>query len=129
MEATLNFAGRAYTAWFTPDLPASFGPYKFHGLPGLILEIYDSKKHHHYTASSIEPCQQKFYYKQGASELKDYGKWVNRYLNKARNQIYKNVQFTAPDLKRELPGELQNKETINGYLIGGSLLNPIELKN
>lgn len=40
-KATLNFRGRQFVAWFTSDIPVSFGPWKFHGLPGLILEVYD----------------------------------------------------------------------------------------
>lgn len=36
--ATINFRGRKYEAWFTPQLPTG-GPWKFDGLPGMILEI------------------------------------------------------------------------------------------
>ena len=40
-KAITNFAGRDYVAWFIPEVPISDGPYKFNGLPGLILEILD----------------------------------------------------------------------------------------
>ena len=43
-KATTSFAGRDYIAWFTPEIPISDGPYKFNGLPGLILEIHDTEK-------------------------------------------------------------------------------------
>ena len=31
------------TAWYTPQVPISNGPIRYHGLPGLILEINDGK--------------------------------------------------------------------------------------
>lgn len=42
-KATTSFAGREYEAWFTREIPISDGPYKFSGLPGLIIKINDSK--------------------------------------------------------------------------------------
>jgi len=43
-KATTHFKGRDYIAWFCPSLPLHAGPWKLTGLPGLILEAYDSKK-------------------------------------------------------------------------------------
>jgi len=40
-KATTTFRGRNYTAWFAPDIPSNNGPWKFGGLPGLILKISD----------------------------------------------------------------------------------------
>ncbi|NJN33487.1 MAG: GLPGLI family protein [Saprospiraceae bacterium] len=42
-KATTRFRGRNYEAWFTKEVPISNGPWKFHGLPGLILEVRDDK--------------------------------------------------------------------------------------
>jgi len=39
-KATLNFRGTKFVAYYTEDIPIYFGPWKFKGLPGLILEIY-----------------------------------------------------------------------------------------
>lgn len=45
-KATTEFAGRKWTAWFTTDVPIQDGPYKFSGLPGLIVEIDDQTGTH-----------------------------------------------------------------------------------
>lgn len=40
-KATTEFRGRTYEAWFTEDVPVANGPWKFGGLPGLIVNIKD----------------------------------------------------------------------------------------
>ncbi|WP_077416788.1 GLPGLI family protein [Chryseobacterium sp. JV274] len=45
-KAIGDFAGRKWTAWFTTDLPIQDGPYKFHGLPGLIVKLEDASHTH-----------------------------------------------------------------------------------
>jgi len=45
-KATTNFAGRNWTAWFTIEVPIQDGPYKFSGLPGLIVQIEDQTGTH-----------------------------------------------------------------------------------
>lgn len=53
-KATMAFAGRQYEAWFTIEVPISDGPYVFRGLPGLIVEIYDTQKHYHFKMLALE---------------------------------------------------------------------------
>lgn len=43
-KATAQFKGRDYEAWFCAQLPYSNGPWKLGGLPGLIIEAYDTKR-------------------------------------------------------------------------------------
>ena len=45
-KATTNFGGREWTAWFTTDLPFQDGPFKFSGLPGLIVKLEDKDGTH-----------------------------------------------------------------------------------
>ena len=53
-QATTDFRGRRWTAWFTTDIPVSDGPWKLGGLPGLILEAYDEGQQHVFTAVGLE---------------------------------------------------------------------------
>ncbi len=52
-KALLNFRGRSYIAWYAPFIAVPFGPWKFYGLPGLILEISDTTNNYHWTVSKI----------------------------------------------------------------------------
>lgn len=42
-KAVAQFGGRVWSAWFAKDIPVSDGPYKFSGLPGLIVKLEDDK--------------------------------------------------------------------------------------
>lgn len=59
-KATCNFRGRNYTAWFAVDIPLSCGPWKFCGLPGLILKVYDDKNEYVFECVGIEQPRQGF---------------------------------------------------------------------
>ena len=52
-KSCYQFRGRKWTAWFTQNIPIPEGPYKFSGLPGLIVEIYDSQNHYHYELTKV----------------------------------------------------------------------------
>ena len=53
-QATADFRGRRWTAWFATDIPVSDGPWKLGGLPGLILEAYDEGHQYTFTAVGLE---------------------------------------------------------------------------
>jgi len=53
-KATAHFKGRDYTAWFSPDLPLHIGPWKLNGLPGVIVEAYDTRKEVYFKFDGIE---------------------------------------------------------------------------
>lgn len=52
-KAITAFRGRNYEAWFTSEISLSFGPWKFGGLPGLILEVYDNTGQVYFNAENI----------------------------------------------------------------------------
>ncbi|WP_300691073.1 GLPGLI family protein [Chryseobacterium sp.] len=43
-KAEVNFKGRNWIAWYSLEIPLPYGPYKFSGLPGLIVKITDDKE-------------------------------------------------------------------------------------
>ncbi len=45
-KATAHYGGREWTAWFAKEISVQEGPYKFYGLPGLIVELYDDKNNY-----------------------------------------------------------------------------------
>lgn len=63
-KATTTFGGRNWTAWFTKEIPFQEGPYKFHGLPGLIVELYDDKENYRFelvkSAKINKPAKNQF---------------------------------------------------------------------
>ncbi|KXH86060.1 hypothetical protein AU378_08780 [Chryseobacterium kwangjuense] len=42
-KAEVTFKGRNWIAWYSSEIPLPYGPYKFSGLPGLIIKITDDK--------------------------------------------------------------------------------------
>ena len=53
-KATCHFRGRDFVAWFATDVPIKGGPWKFGGLPGCILKVYDVQKIYVWEAVAIE---------------------------------------------------------------------------
>jgi GLPGLI family protein len=53
-KAICQFRGRNYEVWFTPEINVSEGPWKFTGLPGLILKVTESKGYFIFECKGIE---------------------------------------------------------------------------
>lgn len=78
-KAKTSFRGRNYTAYYTPELPLPYGPWKFGGLPGLILCVGDDNGEHVYTAVGLE-------------QLKEYRPLYQPILRREKKASRKEVQ-------------------------------------
>ncbi|GAA5096976.1 hypothetical protein GCM10023210_31440 [Chryseobacterium ginsengisoli] len=56
-KAIGKYKGREYVAWFTDSIPFPDGPYVFKGLPGLVLEVYDSKNYISFSMISFKKVE------------------------------------------------------------------------
>ena len=80
-KATARWRGRDWTAWYS-DIPVDAGPWKFQGLPGLILKLEDATGQHYFEAIGTKEDKYPFGYEDNLyckttrekyeAELEDY---------------------------------------------------------
>jgi|GEM_PF-371148 len=58
-KATTQYKGRSWEAWFT-SYPINDGPYKFNGLPGLVVKLNDTKKEHNFDLIAVKKINTMF---------------------------------------------------------------------
>jgi GLPGLI family protein len=113
--------GRTWIAYFTKEIPFSFGPYKFNKLPGLILEVYDDKDDYHFTMYSFR--KRKYYCK--SANLNPNATFVK----KEKVFDYQRKELLDPTLTNKF---IADPEERNFILKKGAEraqnLNPLELK-
>ncbi len=57
--AQAHFKGRVWYAWYAEDIPVPEGPWKLHGLPGLVLRAYDAQRQFCFEAVGLETLKGK----------------------------------------------------------------------
>ena len=73
-KAEATFGGRHWTAWYAPSVPYSIGPYKFYGLPGTIVMLYDDKGQYKFELTRIVPIKQRFSFSMDLSHAQEIDK-------------------------------------------------------
>ncbi|HCN49456.1 MAG TPA: GLPGLI family protein [Chryseobacterium sp.] len=59
-KAVADYKGRIWEAWFSKDYPISDGPYKFSGLPGLVVKVRDKENQHQFNLIQIKKMKTMF---------------------------------------------------------------------
>ena len=93
-KATANFRGRNYTAWYSLDFPLQYGPWKFNGLPGLIMEVYDETNRYYWGVTSIGITDQKIDFPQENNLYKKID--IKEYVDFRYEKIMDNIDIRLP---------------------------------
>ncbi len=125
-KANLAFGGRTWEAWFSTDIPISDGPYKFYGLPGLIISLEDNTHTHRFLLKGNE----KLAGKNGLAYLEKIEKEANmgyaqKRLKISTNQFKKMIREHRRDPVKNLRQSLSDPTTkvvinINGREISNN---------
>jgi len=108
-NATITFAGRIFEAWFTREIAVPEGPYKFHGLPGLIVKVGDVRNHYVFELIKFERVKQGL-----AIELPKQAAFATKEnVWKGKRDYYANLNATVSGLTsggNQTPAQLQTNE-------------------
>lgn len=121
-KAVTEFGGRSWVAWFTKDIPIPYGPYKFNGLPGLIMELYDAKKEYYFKVIKSEKIPEDYKRTSLENSISRAISVDRAKLNKLRLELYDNP------FKYIMNGRLTLPEGKKLQLDDGTILTKEELK-
>lgn len=121
--ATTTFAGRDYIAWYAINIPIPNGPYMFGGLPGLILEIYDTQNHYHFKVIGLENSNRNY-----ELNFSDFRLIPRSDFKSYEKKIRDKPSLMAQSDKLSFPKEMLDKIDANGKKKFAYENNPIELK-
>jgi GLPGLI family protein len=120
-KATTSFRGRDFIAWYASGIPVNAGPWKFGGLPGLILMLSDTKNNFVYECTGLENLK-----------IKEPVKFYKvEYKKLSRNDLWKLYQRFHNDFVTYMRsiGEKVHLKEVNGKTADVKLpYNPIELE-
>ena len=83
-KAETQFAGRTWYAWFATDIPIQDGPYKFAGLPGLIVKVEDAKGDYSFDLKETKKIASPTVFEQRGNIIKVKRTVFNQQLEKFR---------------------------------------------
>lgn len=142
-KAEIEMYGRKWTAWFTTEIPIQDGPYKFSGLPGLIVKVEDATETHSFELKGITkymesqklevpenllvgneiPVTYSQYKKMYLELLNDPAKALRQLINEAGA----NFKMFGPDGTEVKPADMLRKRELDAKEERIKNNNPLEL--
>lgn len=117
-KAIVSFRGRNYTAWYTPQIPLPYGPWKLQGLPGVILEAYDTNKEIYWYFKSVDYPGSYQYLLKNIHNPKDlwfsFEEYRDFLIKNFRESII-NSRMVSQNAGIEM---IDNKEMLNSFIEG-----------
>lgn len=104
--AVTEFRGRTYVAYFTNELGFSGGPWKFDGLPGMILKVYSLDGVVEFEAQAVEVKKSLFEIENVFKEMKKlitYEEFKEIYKNKYHEVNRTEITESGGTLTRSMP--------------------------
>lgn len=146
-KAETFYKGRKWTAYFTKAIPINDGPYKFSGLPGLIVKIFSEDNSHQFSLIQLKRIQNSKIQNiknertitntQYQEYLKNYRPTISDIAavsvdsNGTSSYMMKDGNVININISRETLEKYRNNQDKLGEIImkelAGSALNPIEL--
>ena len=101
-KAECEFRGRHWTAWFASEVPVSNGPWKFGGLSGLIMEVYDRGRQYVFTINGLQKTTESITFTMDKQLFRNLEKVERKKMNKMlmnfrRNENSINTAMTGID--------------------------------
>ncbi|WP_040282528.1 GLPGLI family protein [Psychroserpens damuponensis] len=114
VEVVADFRGRTYIAYIDIKRPINFGPWKFKGLPGLVIKLADTDNKLSWVLTNIS-------YK-SIKEIEDFVIKQNEYFNSLKNlslreyvDLHDNVQNGGSLAESKLPRDYKKVKTYNKF--------------
>lgn len=125
--AEIEYGGRVWQAYYTTAIPLSDGPYKFSGLPGLIVLLQDKEEHYSFEMLRLDPIEEIPSYlenpRENTSSISKQ-EYYNEYRKFTGNPLIQLEQMGVvldENNRRTAQQNIRNKNAKNN--------NPIELSN
>lgn len=94
-SASTTFRGRKYVAWYSEKYPINVGPWKFNGLPGLIISVEDSEGVYKWNLTTIQSPYR--------------GNTNNINLEEAFSKRYKYPKLSYQEFDKKFVNAIKNK--------------------